>query len=81
MPTSRMEIGGDLMKTSWPEVLGMGLSLAAGKIHGDRPDVVLQAYLVGTVPAEPGPGYDPKRVRIFVNKDATYTVAETPVVG
>ncbi|KAF8677183.1 hypothetical protein HU200_046657 [Digitaria exilis] len=42
----------------------MQLSPAARKIRGDRADVVLEPHLVGEVP---GPGYDPKRVRIFVD--------------
>ncbi|KAF8685861.1 hypothetical protein HU200_043773 [Digitaria exilis] len=41
--TSRMVIdGGDELKTSWPEVVGMQLSPAARKIRGDRADVVLE---------------------------------------
>nr|CAB3448683.1 unnamed protein product [Digitaria exilis] len=36
----------------------------------------LEPHLVGEVP---GPGYDPKRVRIFV--DTFFTVVQTPVVG
>ena len=65
-------------KTSWPEVVGMGLLLAARKIRGDRADVRLEVYRVGTAVE---PGHDDHRVRIFVNIDATYTVALTPFVG
>ena len=73
-----MMSGGESLKTSWPEVVGMGLLLAARKIRGDRADVRLEVYRVGTAVE---PGHDDHRVRIFVNIDATYTVALTPFVG
>jgi hypothetical protein len=86
MPTSRMAMmsgggggdGEDRLKISWPEVVGMGLLLAARKIRGDRADVRLEVHKVGDGVE---PGRDDKRVRIFVNIDATYTVALTPFVG
>nr|CAB3445409.1 unnamed protein product [Digitaria exilis] len=71
MPTSRMLIG-DELKTSWPEVL----FFAAAKIHEDRADVTMEVHKVGEGVE---PGYNDKRVRIFINNDAN--VALTPVVG
>ncbi|KAF8685858.1 hypothetical protein HU200_043770 [Digitaria exilis] len=77
MPTSRMLIGGgDELKTSWPEVVGMQLFFAAAKIHKDRADVTMEVHKVGEGVE---PGYNDKRVRIFINNDAN--VALTPVVG
>ncbi|KAF8677187.1 hypothetical protein HU200_046661 [Digitaria exilis] len=75
MPTSRMLIG-DELKTSWPEVVGMQLFFAAAKIHEDRADVTMEVHKVGEGVE---PGYNDKRVRIFINNDAN--VALTPVVG
>ncbi|KAG2648193.1 hypothetical protein PVAP13_1NG044108, partial [Panicum virgatum] len=70
--------GGDSLKTSWPEVVGLGLLLAARKIRGDQSAVRLEVHKVGDAVE---PGHDDTRVRIFVNIDATYTVALTPFVG
>ncbi|OEL23253.1 hypothetical protein BAE44_0015729 [Dichanthelium oligosanthes] len=66
----------DDLKTSWPEVVGMDLFWAAAKIHSDRPDVLVEVHKVGD---NSDPGYDPKRVRMFVDKDGI--VAQTPVIG
>nr|CAB3445412.1 unnamed protein product [Digitaria exilis] len=77
--TSTMVIdGGDELKTSWPEVVGMQLSPAARKIRGDRADVVLEPHLVGEVP---GPGYDPKRVRIFVDTSSPSSRRPSDLLG
>jgi hypothetical protein len=69
----------DELKTSWPEVVGMGLVAAVAKIRGDRPDVHMQVHWVGE---SVDPGYDnDTRVLLFVNKDEVWTITETPVVG
>ncbi|CAO2033854.1 unnamed protein product [Urochloa humidicola] len=68
--------GGDELKMSWPEVAGMDILTALGRIREERPDVRMEVHRIGD-PVEPG--YDDKRVRIFINDD--FTVALTPVVG
>ncbi|KAF8677184.1 hypothetical protein HU200_046658 [Digitaria exilis] len=68
--------GGGELKTSWPEVVGMELFWATVKIHFDRVDVEIEVHKVGDGGE---PGYNDKRVRIFINNDAN--VAQTPVVG
>ncbi|CAL4971720.1 unnamed protein product [Urochloa decumbens] len=71
-----MTVSGGELKMSWPEVVGMDILTAAKRIHKDRPDMRLEFHRIGD-PTEPG--YDDKRVRIFIHDD--YTVAQTPVVG
>ena len=69
---------GEQQKTSWPELVGSPGHYAHDMIHKDRPDVQIPVLVVGTkVP----PGFDDKRVRLFVHKDFNLKVALTPVVG
>ena len=68
----------DDLKTSWPELVGAPGQYAQAMIHKDRPDVQIMFRPVGTpVP----PGYDDKRVLVFVYNDYNSKVAVTPVVG
>ncbi|KQJ93042.1 hypothetical protein BRADI_3g02395v3 [Brachypodium distachyon] len=67
----------DEQKSSWPELVGLNSVLAVIKIHGDRPDVVVEFHTAGeNVP----PGFDGHRVRLFL-APGTADVAQTPVVG
>nr|CAB3448681.1 unnamed protein product [Digitaria exilis] len=68
--------GGDhRQKTSWPEVVGMGFLWAAMKIRIDRSDVDVEVHKVGD---SVEPGYNNKRVRMFIYNGV---VAQTPVIG
>lgn len=70
--------GGGYLKKSWPELVGTPGHYAHDMIHKDRPDVQIPVLVVGTqVP----PGFDDKRVRLFVHQDFNLKVALTPVVG
>jgi hypothetical protein len=72
------EMSGGFLKTSWPELVGTPGHYAHDMIHKDRPDVQIPVLVVGTqVP----PGFDDKRVRLFVHQDFNLKVALTPVVG
>jgi hypothetical protein len=68
----------DALKFTWPEVVGWAYTLAEGRIQGDRPDVYIELHYVGD---NVQPGYDPTRVRLFINHDFLGTVAQMPIVG
>lgn len=71
---------GPVVKTSWPEVLGMPNHEAQDIIRNDRPDLRIEVQLAGG-------GFPPplvrdyRRVIIYVNPNARLTVARVPVVG
>lgn len=66
----------DPTKTSWPEVVGWHELPAGIRIANDRRGAIVLFYNVGEIRL---PGYDPKRVIVFV--DATLHVTETPYLG
>ena len=66
------------VKLLWPEVVGWMLLQAMGKIHTDRPNIAFELHYVGE---NVTPGFDDKRIRLFVNRDSQGTVALTSVVG
>lgn len=68
--------GANPEKTSWPELLGVPATLAAQKIALDRPDVAVEVLPPG---APLTPGFNPKRVRVFITLSGL--VASIPVVG
>ena len=65
---------GGYQKTSWPELVGSPGHYAHDMIHKDRPDVQIPVLVVGT---EVPPGFDDKRVRLFVHQDFNLKVALT----
>ncbi|OEL23252.1 hypothetical protein BAE44_0015728 [Dichanthelium oligosanthes] len=72
-----LRIGEGGLKTSYVAGGGgHGFFTAAAKINSNQPDMVMEVHKVGE---HMDPGYNPKRVRIFINNEAI--VAQTPVVG
>ena len=63
-------------KTSWPELVGSPYFRAGLIIWLERRDVTVIFFTVGDTPP---PGFDPKRVVVFV--DANQRVAFTPRIG
>ena len=63
-------------KSSWPELVGVNATLAATAIAHDRPDVAVEVLPPG---APLAPGYNPLRVRVFI--DNNLLVSKVPVIG
>jgi diphthamide synthase subunit DPH2 len=63
-------------KTAWPELVGSPYFRAGLIICFERRDVTVVFVVVGDTPP---PGFDPKRVVVFV--DADQRVAFTPTIG
>ena len=66
----------DVLKTSWPELVGFEMLNAADRINIDRPDVSVAFYMIPTpLPTD----YNPNRV-VLVGDDRR-VVVRTPVIG
>ncbi|KAM0849636.1 hypothetical protein ACQ4PT_053604 [Festuca glaucescens] len=71
-----MALPSPVLKTSWPEVVGMTATPAVFHIKTDRPDVAVEVLPQG---APLTPGYNDKRVRVFL--DDRGIITQTPVIG
>ncbi|CAL5003414.1 unnamed protein product [Urochloa decumbens] len=63
-------------KLWWPELLGAPATAAATQIIQDRPDVAVEVMPPG---APIQPGFNPERVRLFI--DDSGNVKQVPIVG
>jgi hypothetical protein len=72
-----MAMPSPILKSSWPEVVGMTATPAVTHITTDRPDVAVEVLPQGE-PLMPG-GYHDKRVRVFL--DNRGIIIQTPVIG
>ncbi|CAL5084903.1 unnamed protein product [Urochloa decumbens] len=65
--------------TEWTQLLGMSYYDAVQIICRERPDVYIEEHQPGDI-IPPGPPYDDKRVRVYI--DSIFLVAPpAPVVG
>ncbi|KAM0915166.1 hypothetical protein ACQ4PT_011062 [Festuca glaucescens] len=71
-----MALASPVLKTSWPEVVGMMATPVVFHIKTDRPNVAIEVLQQG---APLTPGYNDKCVSVFLDDKGIIT--QTPVIG